>query len=151
MSSVEESSPDLTAKILSLPKITQVPYSCSPSLLSIWLPSLSVSLFSLRIPLSLQVCAFWTEINFSASCLHKRLVFSHPDSSLTFYELLNSTQCYAHWVGAPKLIITQPWCLFHCVCCTTKSVYACCSVNTCEVKCVQARWSDGRSIILLAD
>lgn len=26
-----------------------------------------------------------------------------------------------------------------------------CSVNTCEVKCVQARWSDDRSIIVLAD
>lgn len=114
------SSPGLTGMFLSSPKITKVPYYSSP--ISIWLLSLSLSLSrsSHGIFFSQRVCALWTKISSSASCLHKRLVFSHLDSSLTFNELLNSTQCYADWVGAPKLIITQPRCLLQCVHCVTK-------------------------------
>lgn len=100
-----------------LPKMMKTPYyssSISICLLSISLP---LSLSSPKIPFSLRVCALWTKTNSSASRLHKRLVFSHLDLSLAFYELLNSTLCYADWVGAPKLIITQRWCLLHCVHC----------------------------------
>lgn len=96
---------------------------------------LSCSLSSPWILPSLWASVLWTKINSSASRLHKRLAFSHLDSSLAFYELLNSTLCYAVWVGAPKLIIPQPWCLLHRVCYVTKKCIwlFLCSNMCCEI------------------
>ena len=103
-----------------------------------YLPALhlspSVSLFPQNPFFSPWLCAMWTKTNSAASPLHKRPVFSHLNSFPAFYELLNSTLCYTVWVGAPKVIITQPWCLLHCVCCVTKTVCVCFHVHTCEGK-----------------
>ena len=119
----------------SIPQITKgliivLVFACSPSL------SLCLSVFPQNPFFSPWLCAMWTKTNSAASPLHKRPVFSHLNSFPAFYELLNSTLCYTVWVGAPKVIITPPWCLLHCVCRVTKAVCVCFHVHTCEGKCV---------------
>lgn len=70
-----------------------------------------LAVLSLSLPLeSLRVCALWTEINSSAACLHKRLVFSHRDSFFTLLWIIKH-HSVLRGLGAPKLIFPQPLCV----------------------------------------
>lgn len=71
---------------------------------------------------SLRVRVLWTRINSSASRLYKRLAFSHLDSSLAFYELLNNIFVLCFVTELPHSSSLK-LCLLLCVCFVIEAVY----------------------------